>query len=82
MSFARFLLYTNLFCKFKVFRRVVQMFDVLVVTTAGNFKELAHLAQCVLPAVAMNHGIFESWLHFLPTDRMKSRSNSFSIFNR
>ena len=30
----------------------------------------------------MNHGIFEVWLHFLPTDRIKSRSSSFSIFKR
>ena len=80
--FTRFLLCTNLFCKFKVFRRVVQMFDVLIVTTSGNLKNFAQVFYCIPCTVPMNDCIFETWLHFLSMDRIKSRSSSFSIFNR
>ena len=80
--FARFLLYTNLFCKFKVFRRVVQMFDVLVVTTSGNPKNFTQIFYCILCTVPMNDCILETWLHFLSMNCVKSRSSSFSIFSR
>ena len=80
--FTRFLLCTNLFCKFKVFRRVVQMFDVLIVATSGNLKNLAQSFYCIFCTVPMNDCVFEIWSHFLSMDRIKSRSNSFSIFNR
>ena len=80
--FTRLLLYTNLFCKFKVFRRAVHLFDVLIVTASGNLKNFAQIFYCILCTVPMNDCILETWLHFLSMDRIKSRSSSFSIFNR
>lgn len=41
------------------------MFDVLVVTTSGNLKNLAQSFYCILCTVPMNDCIFETWLHFL-----------------
>ena len=80
--FTRFLLCTNLFCKIKVFCRVVQMFDILVVTTSGNLKNFTQIVYCILCTMPMDDCIFETRLHFLSMDRIKSRSSSFSIFSR
>ena len=58
------------------------MFDVLVVTTSGNLKNLTQIFYCILCTMPMDDCIFETRLHFLSMDRIKSRSSSFSIFSR
>ena len=58
------------------------MFDVLIVTTSGNLKNFTQIFYCILCTVPMNDCILETWLYFLSMDRIKSRSSSFSIFNR
>ena len=79
---ATFLLTCNLVYDCLVWIWMVQLMNVSVIPTPGNTKEFAHPPNRILFPITVNHGIFRLCSHFLPVDRRKSRSSSFSIFSR
>ena len=80
--FALLLLPGNLVYNRLVWVRTVQIVGIGVVPTPGNAKEFAHPTNRILFPMTVNHSIFRLSSHFLPVDRRKSRSSSFSIFKR
>ena len=54
----------------------------IIITTSGYPKELTHYRNRILTAVALDYSVFNEWLHILSVNCIKSRSSSFSIFNR
>lgn len=76
------LLLTYLFGKFRIFLRLALTTHKAVATTPGHLKEAAHHGYGIFFPVTVYYCIFYLWPHFLPVDCRKSRSKSFSIFNR
>ena len=70
------------FSKGSILFRPVHSLDKAVITASGHRKESAHDKHGILLTVTVNHCILCLCSHFLPVDRRKSRSNSFSILNR
>src|SRR5699024_2410375 len=76
------LLLSDRFGKSRILFRSVHSFDKTVIATSGHCKESAHGKHRIFFLVSVDHGIFCLCSHFLPVDRRKSRSNSFSIRRR
>ena len=76
------LAFPNQFGNGHVFIQAVFPVKIAVISTAGNFKEIAHLFYAISLSKNKDDLIFQSWLHFLPTADRKFRNSSFSIFNR
>ena len=76
------LLISDFLCQCGVFLGPVQILYKAVIAASGHRKESAHDKYRILFPVTVNDSIFCPGSHFLSVDCRKSRSNSFSIFNR
>ena len=74
-------LFCNDFCKGCIFLRPAQAMDEIIVSAAGYLKETTHNGYRIFVLVPADHCVFYPWPHFLPVERRKSHSSSFSIFN-
>ena len=74
-------LFYNDFCKGCIFLRPAQTMDEIIVSASGYLKGATHNGYRIFVLVPADHCVFYPWPHFLPVERRKSHSSSFSIFN-
>ena len=79
---ALILLLAYFLCQICIFLHSAKPMHKTVISASGYLEQPAHNGYRILCPVAADDRVFCSRPHFLPVDRRKSRSNSFSIRKR